>query len=118
MIPPRYCISFRWRDDADHMRLLQVALAYTEDTIWRNRDQFIRGQKEVVELLTKKWQKETKYKYALRSLHCLPIYDALSTCVPSDSGRNFSPGQITKLPCSFGTSSMTKRSRVGSGATV
>ena len=37
-------------------------MAYTEDSIWRNRDTFLKGRDEIVEFLTKKWQKETKYK--------------------------------------------------------
>ncbi|KAA1472630.1 DUF1348-domain-containing protein [Dentipellis sp. KUC8613] len=40
----------------------KVSLAYTEDSIWRNRDQFVRGRAAVVDLLTKKWQRETRYK--------------------------------------------------------
>src|SRR3569833_3416631 len=40
----------------------KVALAYTIDTEWRNRDQFINGRAAVIELLTKKWEKELDYK--------------------------------------------------------
>lgn len=40
----------------------RVAQAYTTDSIWRNRDSFLRGTDQIVELLTKKWQKETRYK--------------------------------------------------------
>ncbi|KAH9849404.1 DUF1348-domain-containing protein [Lenzites betulinus] len=40
----------------------RVALAYTPDTIWRNRDSFIRGREGVIEFLTKKWQKENGYR--------------------------------------------------------
>ncbi|EJD05400.1 DUF1348-domain-containing protein [Fomitiporia mediterranea MF3/22] len=40
----------------------KVALAYTEDTIWRNRDQFPCGRAEIIDFLTKKWQKEKRYK--------------------------------------------------------
>ncbi|KAJ8509507.1 hypothetical protein ONZ45_g8334 [Pleurotus djamor] len=40
----------------------KVALAYTPDSIWRNRDQFVQGREEIADLLTKKWQKETRYK--------------------------------------------------------
>ncbi|KAL5476954.1 hypothetical protein ACEPAI_3140 [Sanghuangporus weigelae] len=40
----------------------KVALAYTEDSIWRNRDQFPHGRKDIIDFLTKKWQKETRYK--------------------------------------------------------
>ena len=40
----------------------KVSLAYTEDTIWRNRDVFIKGQDAVVEFLSKKWEKEKGYR--------------------------------------------------------
>lgn len=40
----------------------KVSLAYTVDTEWRNRDQFVNGREEVVALLTKKWEKELDYK--------------------------------------------------------
>lgn len=39
-----------------------VALAYTVDTQWRNRTQFINGREEVVTFLTEKWKKELNYK--------------------------------------------------------
>jgi nuclear transport factor 2 (NTF2) superfamily protein len=40
----------------------RVSLAYTIDTEWRNRDQFINGREAVVQFLTKKWEKEQDYK--------------------------------------------------------
>lgn len=40
----------------------KVALAYTPDTRWRNRDQFINGRAEVQAFLTAKWQKEQDYR--------------------------------------------------------
>ncbi|KAH8110652.1 DUF1348-domain-containing protein, partial [Phellopilus nigrolimitatus] len=40
----------------------KVALAYTTDTVWRNRDSFPRGTDQIVDFLTKKWEKETRYK--------------------------------------------------------
>lgn len=40
----------------------RIALAYTIDTEWRNRDQFINGREEVVSFLTDKWKKEQNYK--------------------------------------------------------
>ena len=40
----------------------RVSLAYTIDTEWRNRSQFINGREEVVKFLTEKWQKELGYK--------------------------------------------------------
>ena len=40
----------------------QVVLAYTEDTVWRNRADFARGREEVRELLARKWQRELDYR--------------------------------------------------------
>lgn len=53
------------------------------DTVWRNRDSFIEGREEVVQFLTKKWEKENGYrlrkelfafmdnKIAVQVRHCL-----------------------------------------------
>lgn len=40
----------------------KVALAYTPDSQWRNRDQFFQGRPAIVEFLTQKWQKEQHYQ--------------------------------------------------------
>ena len=40
----------------------KVALAYTIDTEWRNRTDFINGREQVVEFLRRKWQREHNYK--------------------------------------------------------
>ena len=40
----------------------RVALAYTEDSEWRNRDEFLKGRKEIKDFLRRKWAKETGYK--------------------------------------------------------
>lgn len=40
----------------------RVSKAYTPDTEWRNRNQFINGREEVVSFLKKKWEKEIDYK--------------------------------------------------------
>ena len=39
----------------------RVALAYTEDSVWRNRDEFITGRAEIVEFLRRKWARELDY---------------------------------------------------------
>jgi nuclear transport factor 2 (NTF2) superfamily protein len=40
----------------------RVSLAYTEDTEWRNRTEFINGREEVVEFLKRKWSRELDYR--------------------------------------------------------
>ena len=39
-----------------------VAKAYTEDSQWRNRDEFFTGRKAIKEFLRRKWAKELDYK--------------------------------------------------------
>ena len=39
----------------------RVAEAYTEDTVWRNRGEFLQGRDAVVEFLTRKWERELDY---------------------------------------------------------
>ncbi|MEZ4932775.1 MAG: nuclear transport factor 2 family protein [Saprospiraceae bacterium] len=41
---------------------VKVSKAYSVDTEWRNRNQFINGREEVVEFLTGKWDEELDYK--------------------------------------------------------
>ena len=40
----------------------KVSLAYTEDSKWRNRSQFITGRSEIVDFLTNKWATEHEYR--------------------------------------------------------
>ncbi len=39
-----------------------VALAYTPDSYWRNRTEFVRGREAIVAFLTRKWQRELDYR--------------------------------------------------------
>jgi nuclear transport factor 2 (NTF2) superfamily protein len=39
----------------------RVSLAYTEDSVWRNRDQHVVGRARIVEFLTAKWERELDY---------------------------------------------------------
>jgi nuclear transport factor 2 (NTF2) superfamily protein len=41
---------------------VKVSKAYTIDSEWRNRDTFLTGRTEIVDFLTKKWEKELNYK--------------------------------------------------------
>lgn len=40
----------------------RVSKAYTTDSEWRNRDQFINGREAIVSFLSQKWKKELHYK--------------------------------------------------------
>lgn len=39
-----------------------VALAYTIDSHWRNRSEFINGREQIVQFLTRKWNRELEYR--------------------------------------------------------
>jgi nuclear transport factor 2 (NTF2) superfamily protein len=39
----------------------RVSLAYTADSVWRNRDVFVTGRAEIVAFLTVKWERELDY---------------------------------------------------------
>jgi nuclear transport factor 2 (NTF2) superfamily protein len=39
----------------------RVSLAYSEDSVWRKRDQFFTGRAEIVRFLTDKWAREQDY---------------------------------------------------------
>jgi uncharacterized protein len=40
----------------------QVSLAYSVDSRWRNRSEFLTGREEIVAFLTRKWAKELEYR--------------------------------------------------------
>ena len=40
----------------------KVALAYTIDSYWRNRAEFVQGREAIVGFLTRKWQRELDYR--------------------------------------------------------
>jgi nuclear transport factor 2 (NTF2) superfamily protein len=53
----------RMAEDAWNTRDPQrVALAYTIDSRWRNRAEFLRGRAEIEAFLTRKWQRELHYR--------------------------------------------------------
>ena len=40
----------------------KVALAYTEDSEWRNRDEFFKGREAIKDFLRRKWSRELDYR--------------------------------------------------------
>ncbi|MGA5375871.1 DUF1348 family protein [Streptomyces griseoincarnatus] len=40
----------------------KISLVYAEDSRWRNRNEFVTGREEIVEFLTRKWEKELEYR--------------------------------------------------------
>lgn len=56
-------IKVRMAEDAWNSRdPHRVSLAYTEDSRWRNRAEFIDGRAEIVAFLSRKWTKELDYR--------------------------------------------------------
>ncbi|MFS4446667.1 DUF1348 family protein [Maribacter sp. 2307UL18-2] len=41
---------------------IKISMAYTADSEWRNRSEFIRGRKEIQEFLSVKWKHELNYR--------------------------------------------------------
>jgi hypothetical protein len=53
----------RMAEDAWNTRDPQkVALAYTMDSVWRNRSEFLSGREAIVHFLTRKWNRELDYR--------------------------------------------------------
>jgi nuclear transport factor 2 (NTF2) superfamily protein len=40
----------------------RVSLAYTPDSVWRNRVEFVKGRDQIVDLLRRKWKRELDYR--------------------------------------------------------
>jgi nuclear transport factor 2 (NTF2) superfamily protein len=40
----------------------KIALAYTPDSVWRNRSEFLSGREEIVQFLKRKWVREIDYR--------------------------------------------------------
>src|SRR3954471_21050739 len=64
----------------------RVALAYTPDSRWRNRSEFLFGRDEIRAFLVRKWQRELDY-----------------TCA-----RTYGHSVTNALPCASSTSGMTR----------
>lgn len=58
-------LKVRLAEDAWNTRAPSaVALAYTPDSRWRNRDEFVQGREAIEALLTRKWAREHEYRLA------------------------------------------------------
>jgi nuclear transport factor 2 (NTF2) superfamily protein len=40
----------------------KVSSAYTRDSVWRNRSEFLTGREAIIQFLTRKWAKELEYR--------------------------------------------------------
>src|SRR6476620_469278 len=50
--------EYAWNSRDPH----RVSLAYTEDSVWRNRSEFVTGRDAIRAFLTRKWEKEREYR--------------------------------------------------------
>ena len=55
----------------------RVALAYTPDSAWRNRAEFLQGREEIVAFLTRKWNREQDYRLIKEGVRREPHRGAL-----------------------------------------
>lgn len=56
-------VKVRRAEDAwNHKDPAAIALAYTLDSCWRNRSEFIQGRAEIIAFLQRKWAKELDYR--------------------------------------------------------
>lgn len=61
--PETAAAKVRAAEDAWNSRDPQrVSLAYSEDSVWRNRGTFVDGRAQIREFLTNKWQHELDYR--------------------------------------------------------
>jgi nuclear transport factor 2 (NTF2) superfamily protein len=55
--------KIRLAEDAWNSRdPIRVSLAYTEESRWRNRSEFLHGRPAIIEFLTGKWARENEYR--------------------------------------------------------
>jgi hypothetical protein len=61
--PATAAAKVRAAEDAWNTRdPVRVSLAYTEDSVWRNRDEFVTGRAAIQAFLQRKWERELDYR--------------------------------------------------------
>ena len=61
--PATAAAKVRAAEDAWNTRdPVRVSLAYTEDSVWRNRDEFLTGRSAIQAFLKRKWERELDYR--------------------------------------------------------
>ncbi len=62
-LPPFTEDKVRLAEDAwNSQDPIKVSLAYTQDSVWRNRSEFVHGREDIVRFLQRKWSKEKSYR--------------------------------------------------------
>ena len=96
----------RMAEDAWNTRDPQrVALAYTTDSRWRNRAEFLLGRAAIEAFLTRKWQRELDYRlikeiWTFRENRIAVRFKAMpGRCVPGQSAQQYEGKALwTSLP--------------------
>ena len=88
----------------------RVALAYTEDSEWRNRDEFFQGRDAIVEFLRRKWAASSTTGCA-RSSGASPATASRCASSTSRTTRTASGGAATATSTGSSTSSGLMRRR-------
>ncbi|MBR9909795.1 MAG: nuclear transport factor 2 family protein [Gammaproteobacteria bacterium] len=56
-------LKVRKAEDAWNMQNPEaIALAYSSDSVWRNRSEFVRGREQIIAFLRRKWVRELDYR--------------------------------------------------------
>jgi hypothetical protein len=81
----------------------KVALAYTVDSRWRNRSEFVNGRQEIVAFLRRKWAKELDY----RLIKELWARETVSPCALSMNGAMTPVIGLARMAMRIGSSMRT-----------
>ena len=82
----------------------RVSLAYSTDSTWRNRDQFLSGRGQIQEFLTGKWRTELDYRL-VKALW--PSTGAASRCASSTNGTTTRASGSAATATNSGSSTRT-----------
>jgi uncharacterized protein (TIGR02246 family) len=105
----------------------RVALAYTTDSRWRNRAEFLQGREAIQEFLTRKWNRELDYRlikevWAFREnrIACALHMSGTTTAVIGSAATATRTGNsMSTALCGFASpASMMSRSRRASASTT
>jgi hypothetical protein len=76
----------------------KVSLAYTEDSKWRNRDEFFEGREAIRDFLTRKWARELDYRLE-KNLWCFTGNRIASGSSTRAGMRRDTGGEVMGMNC-------------------
>jgi len=77
----------------------KVSLAYTPDSVWRNRDTHVVGREQIVEFLTRKWERELVLRAAQEPVELQRQTASPSASSTSRTTQTASGGAATVTSC-------------------